>query len=110
MKEDEAVNKKYFKARDRAQRLRKFYLTVVRFLIATVVLLLLKNKILEFIILNGIKNEETLKWIDYNIYLIPMIFVILLLIKAFKLFVLKSHFIEDWEERKIQELMNEDRD
>ena len=100
---------KYIRAKDRTRCLRKFYITAVRLAIATIILLLLKDRVLEMLSANGVENESTLYWLEWNMLALPIIFIVILTIKGFKIFVTKSNLIKEWEEKQIEKLMKEDK-
>lgn len=86
---------KYQRARARVRRLRGFYSNLITFVLVNILLF----------IINYITNPR-----HFWFWWVTLIWGIVLLIQAFNIFTIKDHFLgEEWEQRKIKELMDKDK-
>jgi len=87
-------DEKYQKARKRVEQLKKFYRNLVSFAVMNVIL----------IIINLVMSPGSL-WF----YWVTVFWGIALLLHASKVFILKGKFLgEEWEEKKIKEIMEKE--
>ena len=93
-------------AEKRVKRIRDFYNHLQVFVIVMVILLLFSNTIIEFFE-SHIDNPNWLKWLRANIWNNALLWFVGLLIHGFFTFKYKIGFIDKWEEKKVQEFMNE---
>lgn len=90
------MNEKEQRARKRARKLRNFYSNVLTFIFVNILLL----------IINLIANPDHL-WF----YWVTFIWGAALLAQGFNTFTIKDRFLsEQWEEKKVQKLMEKDKD
>jgi 2TM domain len=83
------------RAEARVRRLRNFYSNLITFVFVNVLLL----------IINLIANPQNL-WF----YWVTLIWGIILLVQAFKIFTIRDQFLGDeWEQRKINEIMEKEK-
>ena len=71
-----------------------------------IILLLFSNTIFNFFE-NHIHNPNSLKWAKSNIWFNCLLWAIGILIHGFLTFKYKISFVDKWEKKKIDELMNE---
>ena len=93
-------------AEKRVKRIRDFYNHLQVFVIVMVILLLFSNTIIDFFE-SHIDNLNWLKWLRANIWINALLWFVGLLIHGVFTFKYKLGFIEKWEQRKVQEIMNE---
>ena len=94
------MNKKYLKAKKKVKSLRKFYLHLFIFLIVNMTLLF------KLILLEKDESLDTFVWLVLNIMITWSIGII---IHAWRVFEGKILFSKNYEERKIQEYMQNDK-
>ncbi|MDT0559157.1 2TM domain-containing protein [Ichthyenterobacterium sp. W332] len=93
----------YFRARHRAERLRKFYFHCIIFLIVNVVISLFKVN-------RNVNNGESFSdavW-DLDTFIVWIIWGIVLLIQTISVFGLPFILGKNWEEDKLKQFMDED--
>ena len=99
----------YERAKARVKSIKSFYNHLLIYIIFLVLWIIFAGKffgLLENSIGNG--NEGFLRWANVNFWLNPLIWGVVVLIHGIFVFGLKSSIFRNWEERKIQEFMNED--
>lgn len=98
------------RAKKRVKQLKGFYTHLSVYIVINIILLILKGRFLVFVI-DKTGNVETrfIDWLDWNIIATPLIWGVFLVIHGIRVF---SHpYLEKWEARKIQKLMDrEDED
>ncbi len=107
-------SKKFAKAKKRVDRIKDFYGHLSVYIIANVLLFVFKGYAFNYMVLQGIGNQDVLDWFTLNIILTPVLWGLGLIIHGFLAFRsapfsiknLKPKFIRDWEERQIQKYMN----
>jgi Na+/melibiose symporter-like transporter len=88
-------DERYKRAQARVHRLRGFYSNVITFVLVNLLLL----------VLNLLSNPHKL-WF----YWVTLIWGVVLIIQAINVFTIRDRFLgEEWEERKIRELMEKDK-
>ena len=108
MKNQESTVEKYRIAKKRIENIKHFYAHVVLFFIATIVLLVFKGRVTNFLVSKGIRDEGFLHWVDVNFVLLPVIWAIVLIFIGIILLRFKPGFIKKWENRKIRQFMDEE--
>ena len=107
MKSNEKHNA-YKQAEKKVKRIKNFYNHLQIFVIAMGILLLFSNMILDFFE-SYIHNVNTLKWIRTNIWVNALLWFIALVIHGIYTFKYKINFIDSWEKKKLEEIMNENK-
>ena len=92
------------KAQKRVKAIKGFYSEVLIFLLVTFLLILFKEKVIGLFGNVG-HNVNFLKWVNWNIMLVPLWWGIVLLVKAKCIFKFKIGFIKKWEQRQIDKYM-----
>jgi hypothetical protein len=98
----------YIKARKRIDRIKDYYAHLILFVLGSALLLLLKGNLLGWVESKGIRDAEILKWVEWNIIFVPILWGLVLLVAAFFVFRGKSSFLKRWEERQMRKFMEED--
>ncbi|MGB5499754.1 MAG: 2TM domain-containing protein [Maribacter sp.] len=101
---------RYVKAKKRVDDIKGFYFNLIKFAIITLLILVFKGRVMEIFIEKGVKDENILQWIEWNILVIPIIWGLVLLVIGLRLFVFKSNILKNWEEKQIQKYIEEDKD
>ena len=101
---------KLIKAKKKVKDIKGFYNHLTAYIIVNIVLLVLRYPI--FIFFAG-HNPETvddgfLSWLNLNALLTPILWGIGLLIHYLAVFGVTPRFIKKWEERKINQYLDED--
>ncbi|NNC69651.1 MAG: 2TM domain-containing protein [Flavobacteriaceae bacterium] len=104
------IDNSYEKARAQVKRLKGFYnhlfiyviFLIVWFLFAENILGLLRDSV-------GHSDAGFYRWAGVNLWLNPLIWGVIVLIHGVYVFGFKPSFFKNWEERKIEEYMNEER-
>ena len=109
MNQNDILDIKRQRAQMRVKELKGFYQHLTAYLIVNTVLLLFSEKI-TFIVLSkeALGDPEFLEWINWNVWGIPILWGLALLIHTASVF-LKSPF-KKWEERQIKKMMEEDKE
>ena len=101
-----STESKLKQAENRVRRIRNFYNHLQVFVIVMLVFLLFSNTIIEFFE-SHIDNPNWLKWLRANIWINVLIWFIVVAFQGLLAFKYKIGFIENWEQKKVQEFMNE---
>lgn len=109
MKDKTNSVEKYVKAKKRVDDIKGFYFHVIKFVIITLLILILKGRVLEIFIEKGVEDKNVLQWMELNILAIPIIWGLVLLVMGLRLFVFKTNILESWEKRKIQKYLGEEK-
>ena len=94
---------KYIKARHKVEKLKRFYIHLVVYLVINTVITVVK-------IMNNINNGETFNeaFFDFATVITWLIWGIAIALHAFSVFGIQFLLGDDWEERKIEKYMNDD--
>lgn len=94
---------KYIKARHKVEKLKRFYIHLVVYLVINTVITVVK-------IMNNINNGETFNeaFFDFATVITWLIWGIAIALHAFSVFGIQFILGDDWEERKIEKYMNDD--
>ncbi len=99
----------YQKARRRVKSVKGFYDHLFAYIVINIMIVFFRKYIIDFVNnKTGNVNEGFIEWLDWNILLTPAIWGIGLLIHALFVFKIKGNAIKNWEERKIQEYMQQE--
>ncbi|WP_424364259.1 2TM domain-containing protein [Maribacter sp.] len=98
---------KYEKAKNRIENIKRLYAHVVLFFIATILLFVFKGRLIDFLVSKGITDEGFLHWVALNTILLPVIWAIVLIFVGIYLLRYKPGFIKNWENRKLNEFLDE---
>jgi peptidoglycan biosynthesis protein MviN/MurJ (putative lipid II flippase) len=98
---------KYRKAKMRIENIKRLYAHAVLLFIVTILLLVFKGRIINFLVSKGIRDEGFLHWVELNIVLLPIIWAIVLILVGIYVLKFKPGFIKNWENRKLKELLEE---
>lgn len=96
----------YLQAEKKVKRIKNFYNHLQIFVIMMVVLAVFSNTIFNFFE-NNIHNTGTLKWVRTNIWVNSLLWALGVLIHGLYVFKSKITFLNDWENKKVKEFMNE---
>lgn len=99
---------KFIKARNRVDNIKRFYAHLVLFIFANGLLLLFKDRIVDYAVSKGFNDPGFINWVSWNIYFIPILWGLVLLVSGLYLFRFKGNFLKRWEERQIEKYMHED--
>ncbi len=94
-------------AKKQVNDLKRFYSHLTLFIFVTAVLLFLKQNIVHWVLENsGNSNEGFLKWVDWNILAIPIIWGAIIIANGFSVF--GSPLMKKWEEQQVKKYLKED--
>lgn len=105
------------KAQKRVKSVKKFYKHLRVFIIVNIILLILKFRAFDYFNWDAIVDQGFVNWFQWNLIGTPSVWGLVLIFHAIYVFVLKAkpfnelgpNFTKEWEERKMEEFMNEDR-
>ncbi|WP_179345668.1 2TM domain-containing protein [Winogradskyella ursingii] len=94
---------KYQRAKNKVEKLKRFYSHLTVYLIANTL-------VSTFKIIRNIKNGETFNeaFFDFGTFFVWTVWGLAIAIHAFSVFIMPLLVGEDWEERKIEEIMKEE--
>ncbi|MBT8252974.1 MAG: 2TM domain-containing protein [Flavobacteriaceae bacterium] len=97
-------NTAYKRAMNRVEKLRGFYIHALVYVVVNLFVSIFK-------VLRNINNGESFDqaFFDFNTFILWLFWGIGLTLHAFSVFGLPLFLGQDWEERKIEEFMNDDR-
>lgn len=98
----------YKQAEKKVKRIKNFYNHLQIFVIIISILLLFSTMIIDFFEAH-IHNMGTLQWIQTNIWINALLWGIALAIHGIYAFKYKINFIDNWEKKKVEEIMNENK-
>ncbi|MFC0605436.1 2TM domain-containing protein [Winogradskyella pulchriflava] len=101
--ETQNSNLKYLKAKNKVEKLKRFYTHAVVYLVINTVITTVK-------VMNNMNNGESFDqaFYDFSTLATWLVWGIALAIHAFSVFGLPLIVGDDWEERKIEKLMNDE--
>lgn len=101
--EKQNSNLKYLKAKNKVEKLKRFYTHAVVYLVINTVITTVK-------VMNNMNNGESFDqaFYDFSTLATWLVWGIALAIHAFSVFGLPLIVGDDWEERKIEKLMNDE--
>ena len=100
------TDKLYDQAEKRVKKIKNFYNHLQIFVIMMLVLVIFSNTIFTFFE-NHIQNPGTLKWARANVWINSLLWGGGVLIHALYAFKNKITFLDAWENKKVNEFMNE---
>lgn len=101
---------KYETALKHVTELKEFYQHFIVYVIFLITWLIYKNQIIQFIITITTNLESGfLNWLNINIALVPILWGIALLIQFLYIHRFRLSFFNNWEEKKIKELIEKDK-
>jgi len=95
------------KARRRVEALKGFYKHLLVYIIVNIALFIVRGNVLEFFQIES-SDKSFVKWIDWNILIVPIFWGIGLLFHAAKVFQYRIPIIKKWEERQLKKYMKEE--
>lgn len=97
------TNLKLIKAKNKVEKLKRFYTHLTVYVVINTVISVVK-------ISNNMNNGESFEtaFFEFETFIVWMVWGIAIGLHAFSVFGITSILGEDWEERKIQELMKKD--
>ncbi len=110
-------NNAYEKARKRLEDEKGFYSHLTIYIIINIVIIIVRSNILSFFNININDNQSFKDWLDWHILFTPLTWGIGLAIHGLwafrkssllKKWYKKSIFSKEWEERKIQEFIDDE--
>ena len=96
----------YIKVEKRVKRIKNFYNHLQVFVIMMLILAFFSNTIFDFFE-SHIHNKGTLKWAKSNIWINCLLWAFGVLVHGLYAFKNKITFFEQWENKKVNEFMNE---
>lgn len=99
-------NTKLKQAEKQVKRIRNFYNHLQVFIIAVILIILFSDTIISFFE-NHIHNGGTINWIKANIWVNVLIWFLVIVFQGFFAFKYKISFLENWEQKKVKEYMNQ---
>lgn len=100
-------NRTFEQAKKRVNAIKRFYSNLTLFILLSAVLLFLKQNIVQWVLEHsGNTNAEFLKWVDWNILAMPIIWGIVIVVQAFYVFGLP--LMKKWEEQQVKKYLKED--
>lgn len=108
-KMDYSESIKVRKARKKVEILMDFYKHLVVYIFVNIALLLVRSQILG-LFQNGVENKNFYDWIDWNIVIVPFFWGIGLLFHAAKAFQYKFRFIQNWEDKQLENILKNNKD
>lgn len=97
---------KYLQAQKKVAKQKNFYNHLQVFVIMMIVIIVFSDTIFNFFE-EHISNQNTLKWIRTNIWINSLLWAFGLLIHGIYAFKNKISIVENWEKKKIEDIMNE---
>ena len=101
-------NTSYARAQKRVDDIKKFYRHLQVYIIINVLLLLLKANIMSLGRGGNFTDLHFEHWLDLNVYGTAIVWGVGLLIHGLYVFQYKFKFFKNWEQRKINEFMNQE--
>ncbi|WP_025740093.1 2TM domain-containing protein [Aquimarina pacifica] len=110
-------NKAYEKARKRLKDEKGFYSHLTAYIIINIAILILRSNIVSFFKINTTQHNGFDDWLDWHVIFTPLLWGIGLALHGLwvfrknsilEKFFKKSIFSKEWEERKIQEFIDDD--
>ncbi|WP_158973573.1 2TM domain-containing protein [Cellulophaga sp. L1A9] len=99
------------RAQKRVATIKGFYDHLTIYLIINILVFIFRGKfIITLLSKEALGNPQILNWIDWNVYGIPIIWGIGVLIHGLVVFKIKPSFFTDWEEQKIKKYMSEEQE
>jgi len=100
---------KYDRAKKKVDAIKGFHSHLTAFIIINILILLLRANLFSF--LNSEKFDINFEeWLDWNIYLTPVLWGIGLIIHGLVVYRYNFGFLKSWEERKMKEYMEKDKE
>ncbi len=96
---------KYERAQKRVSDIKGFHRHVITYVVINIIIVLAHIGIFDAFAMKNTLDEDVITW---NLFITPVLWGIGLGIHALRVFVFKGSFFKRWEERKIQELMDEE--
>ncbi|MDN3493395.1 2TM domain-containing protein [Winogradskyella bathintestinalis] len=96
-------NLKFLKAKNKVEKLKRFYIHSVVYIVINCVITMVK-------LMTNLNNDETFReaLFDFSIIISWLVWGIALALHGFLVFILPLIIGEDWEEQKIEQYMNEE--
>ncbi|MCJ7465134.1 MAG: 2TM domain-containing protein [Maribacter sp.] len=88
--------------RKRVDAIKAYYAHLILYLIASIALLSLKARILDYFVSKGLTDSGTHRWMEWNIIFIPIVWGLILLVYGIYLFLLKPGVFKNWEQRQLK--------
>ncbi len=103
-------SQKFIEAQKRVKEIKGFYNHLTAYIIVNLALIILRIPVVIFFMdrLGENADKGFVEWIDLNVLITPLVWGIGLFIHFIVVFGKKSQFIRNWEERKIQEFLQEE--
>lgn len=95
----------------KVQKIKKFHNHLRAYLVVNIGIMFLRYTGLGFVV-SGIENadEGFLKWVDWNVFGIPIVWGCFLLFHAARAYEWLPFLDSKWEERKIRQFMEDDKE
>ena len=105
MKDSKETN--YDRAKKKVESIKGFYSHLKAFIIIILIIILIRTGVIPIIQI-GETDMDFQRWLDWNIYLTPVLWGIVLIIHGLYVFRGKISFLKRWEDRKMNEFMQEE--
>ncbi len=97
---------KYDRAKKQVKKIKDFYDHIKIFIVAVVVILIIRFYVVPKLGLNWDDEKDFNNWLNWNTYLFPSIWALVILIHG--LIVFKPKVFRKWEDRKMKEFMQKE--
>ncbi len=101
-------NYKYERALKKVEIIKRFYKHLRVYIVINVLLILIRIKIFKFFNDGDLSNVQFDRWLDWNTYGTAIIWGIALLIHWVYAFQYKFKFFQNWEDRKLKEILEKE--
>ena len=106
----EPISNKYERAKKRVEEVKGFHKHLMAYVVINIIIFLAHIRIFDFFAVEKGHDAYFGDWFGWNVLLTPLLWGIGLAFHAWRVFGRKTGFMRKWEERKIQELMDEEKE
>lgn len=101
----------YIKAEQRIKELKSFYNHVFGFIIYFVVWMVFYGRVTQFFLKRVERaDEEFRNWLEINMWFVPGIWALILIIHGAYVYTNKFNFLKNWEHKKMEEFLSQEND
>ncbi len=100
---------KYTRAVERVKEIKGFYRHLTIFILINIALFVINTDILDFIARDR-QDPDFRAWLNWNVWITPLLWGIGLTFHGLNVFLFKGNFLRKWEERKLQQFMEEEQE
>lgn len=98
---------KYDRAKKKVEAIKGFHSHLITYIVINIFIIIFRLKIFPLLD-QGSTDMDFQRWVDWNIFLTPLLWGIGLAIHGIYVYKHKFGFLKRWEERKIREIMEEE--